>query len=49
MYDILESLADDMSEDEILQDFPNLSRQDLRSTLAFAATQERMHVVSTDE
>jgi uncharacterized protein (DUF433 family) len=42
-------LAGDMSEDEILQDFPSLSRQDLRATLEFAAARERMLAVSTDE
>ena len=49
VYDILEYLAGDMSEDEILQDFPSLSRQDLRATLEFAAARERMLAVSTDE
>ena len=49
VYDILEYLAGDMSEDEILQDFPSLSRQDLRATLEFAAARERMVAVSTDE
>lgn len=49
VYDILEYLAGDMSEDEILQDFPSLSRQDIRATLEFAAARERMLAVSTDE
>ena len=49
VYDILEYLAGDMSEDEILKDFPSLSRQDLRSALEFAAARERMLAVSTDE
>ena len=49
VYDILEYLAGDMSEDEILQDFPSLSREDLRATLEFAAARERMLAVSTDE
>ena len=49
VYDILEYLAGDMSEDEILQDLPSLSRQDLRATLEFAAARERMLAVSTDE
>jgi uncharacterized protein (DUF433 family) len=39
VYDILEYLAGGMSEDEILADFPDLSREDLRATLAFAAAQ----------
>jgi len=49
VYDILEYLAGDMSEDEILKDFPSLSRQDLRAALEFAAARERMLAVSTDE
>lgn len=35
--DILEYLAGGMSEDEILDDFPNLSREDIRAALNFAA------------
>jgi uncharacterized protein (DUF433 family) len=30
-----------MTEDEILHDFPNLTRDDLRACLAFAAERER--------
>lgn len=39
--DILEYLAGGMSEDEILDDFPNLSREDIRAALSFAAERER--------
>ena len=49
VYDILEYLAGDMTEDEILQDFPSLTRQDLRATLEFAAARERMLAVSTTD
>lgn len=35
--DVLEYLAGGMSEDEILADFPNLTRDDIRACLAFAA------------
>jgi uncharacterized protein (DUF433 family) len=49
VYDILEYLAGDMSEDEILQDFPSLSRHDIRAALEFAAARERMLAVSTAE
>lgn len=41
VYDILEYLAGGMSEDEILADFPDLEREDIRSTLEFAAMRER--------
>ena len=41
MYDVLEYLAGGMSEDEILSDFPDLTREDIRASLAFAAARER--------
>jgi len=41
VYDVLEYLASGMSEDEILQDFPDLTREDIRACLAFAADRER--------
>ncbi len=41
VYDILEYLAGGMSEDEILEDFPSLEREDIRAVLAFAAMRER--------
>jgi uncharacterized protein (DUF433 family) len=39
--DVLSYLASGMSEDEILSDFPQLAREDLRACLAFAAERER--------
>ncbi len=39
--DVLSYLASGMSEDEILVDFPQLCREDLRACLAFAAERER--------
>lgn len=39
--DVLSYLASGMTEDEILADFPQLSREDLRACLAFAAERER--------
>lgn len=41
VYDILEYLAGGMSEDDILRDFPSLSREDIRTALEFAAARER--------
>lgn len=41
MYDVLEYLAGGMSEDQILTDFPDLTRDDIRAALAFAAARER--------
>ena len=39
--DILEYLASGTSEDEILSDFPQLTRDDIRACLAYAAERER--------
>jgi uncharacterized protein (DUF433 family) len=39
--DVLEYLAGGMSEDDILRDFPYISREDIRACLAFAADRER--------
>jgi len=41
VYDVLEYLASGMSEDEILADFPDLTRTDIRACLEFAADRER--------
>jgi len=41
VYDLLEYLAGGMTEDQILADFPQLSRDDIRACLAFAAARER--------
>lgn len=39
--DVLFYLAGGMSEDQILADFPQLAREDIRACLAFAAERER--------
>lgn len=41
VYDILEYLASGMSEEEILSDFPELTAEDIRACLSFAADRER--------
>lgn len=41
VYDVLEYLAGGMSEAEILADFPDLTPDDIRACLAFAAARER--------
>lgn len=41
VYDVLEYLASGMSEEEILQDFPELTKTDIRACLEFAADRER--------
>jgi uncharacterized protein (DUF433 family) len=44
--DVLEYLAGGMTEDEILRDFPYLTREDIRACLAFAADRERRLMVA---
>lgn len=41
VYDVLEYLASGMTDAEILDDFPDLARDDIRACLAFAADRER--------
>jgi len=42
--DVLEYLASGMTEEQILQNFPDLTREDIRACLAFAADRERKFV-----
>ncbi len=49
VYDILEYLASGMTEPEILADFPDLTREDIRACLAFAAERERRLVAIPPE
>src|SRR5438309_6490319 len=44
--DVLSYLASGMREDQILTDFPQLAREDIRACLAFAAERERRIVSS---
>jgi uncharacterized protein (DUF433 family) len=39
--DVLEYLAGGMSQDELLAEFPDLTPEDIRACLAFAADRER--------
>ena len=41
VYDVLEYLAGGMTEKEILADFPDLTAEDVKACLAFAAARER--------
>ena len=47
VYNILEYLAGGMSEEQILRDFPALTREDVRAALEFAADRERKLATST--
>ena len=44
--DVLEYLAGGMSEEEIISDFPELTHEDIRACLAFAANRERQLAVA---
>jgi uncharacterized protein (DUF433 family) len=46
VYDVLSYLASGMTEDEIVSDFPDLTRDDIRACLAYAADRERKTKVS---
>ncbi|MEO6244943.1 MAG: DUF433 domain-containing protein [Opitutaceae bacterium] len=41
VYDVLDYLAGGMSVEEILADFPDLTREDIMAAIAFAADRER--------
>jgi len=45
VYDVLGWLADGMTADEVLEDFPELEREDILACLAYAADRERHSVV----
>lgn len=42
VYDVLEYLASGMTEQEILSDFPYLTKEDILASLGFAAARERV-------
>ena len=41
VYEVLEYLASEMTEEEILSDFPDLTKEDLKACIASAADRER--------
>ena len=41
VYEVLEYLASEMTQEEILADFPDLTREDLKACIAYAADRER--------
>jgi uncharacterized protein (DUF433 family) len=47
--DLLEYLASGMTEDEVVHDFPDLTREDVRACLSFAADRERRLMANTVE
>ena len=47
VYDVLGYLAAGMTEDELLGDFPSLTREDIRACLSWAADRERRTLFAT--
>ena len=48
VYDVLEYLASGMTEAEILRDFSDLTSEDIKACLAFAADRERKLVALSE-
>ena len=48
VYDVLEYLASGMSQQEVLQEFPYLTEEDILACLAYAADREKNLLVVTE-
>jgi uncharacterized protein (DUF433 family) len=46
VYEVLEYLASEMTEEEILDDFLDLTREDLKACIAYAADRERRLMIA---
>ncbi len=47
VYDVLGWLADGMTHDQIISDFPELNEQNIRACLAFAADREHKYRIAS--
>ena len=47
VYDVLNMLAEGMSHEEIIEDFPKLTKEDILAVLAYAAERDRRTVQMT--
>jgi uncharacterized protein (DUF433 family) len=45
IYDVLDYLASDMTQEEVLQDFPYLTKEDILACLSYAADREKRLMV----
>jgi uncharacterized protein (DUF433 family) len=45
VYEVLEYLASGMSQQEVLDDFPYLTEEDIRACLAYAADREKHQLI----
>jgi uncharacterized protein (DUF433 family) len=46
VYEVLEYLASEMTEAEILEDFPDLTQEDLKACIAYAADREQRLMIA---
>ena len=46
VYDVLDYLASGMTEEQIVRDFPYLTREDIQACLSYAADRERNLIVT---
>ncbi len=44
VYDVLEYLASGMTQEEVLEDFPYLTKEDILACLSYAADRERLQI-----
>ena len=49
VYDVLKMLASGMSEKEILSDFPELTKEDIRAVLSYASERENSLTTASHE
>ncbi len=47
VYDVLDYLASGMSTEDVLRDFPYLTREDVQACLAYAADRERSQLAAS--
>ncbi len=48
VYDVLEYLASGMSQQQVLEEFPYLTEEDIRACFAYAADREKHLLVATE-
>lgn len=49
VYDILKMLASGMSSDDIVRDYPELTKKDIQAALMYASERERPQTIVTNE
>jgi len=49
VYDVLKMLASGMNKEEILSDFPELTKQDINAVLSYASEREHFSTITSHE